>query len=328
MRNQNLMKKSQNLNGTLSTAERSRRLIPYVTYYVVDNDEDNDAQYQYQHQQKPNFNPITLRPPAKTIYYQNEKKPQHIIQQTNQHQHNHPTSNHLFLQHTTPEYLRFPSSSKFRRPIVIETSETPYTVQTEKANNYYYGYSQTSPRPIIKPNPIKYDHEFLPTIPPTPNPPLGLFSTKPKKLKRPQPKRPIIPMIPITTTTDKYGALNELLNGYDLGNKLSNKITAENIDSSIHTLSTVLNILQKEANVQVQPKIPKPVYRPDPIDEYDTGDEGNQGRPGIDYPTLSVIPKTSFDCKTQRYKGFFGDPETKCQVINIIFNIHFRIIIN
>ncbi|XP_077288017.1 uncharacterized protein LOC143912600 [Arctopsyche grandis] len=41
---------------------------------------------------------------------------------------------------------------------------------------------------------------------------------------------------------------------------------------------------------------------------------GTPGHPGIDYPTLSVIPTTSFDCKTQRYKGFFGDPETKCQV--------------
>lgn len=40
----------------------------------------------------------------------------------------------------------------------------------------------------------------------------------------------------------------------------------------------------------------------------------NSGKPGIDYPTLDVIPKTSFTCKDQRYKGFFGDPETNCQV--------------
>ncbi|XP_071454326.1 uncharacterized protein [Hetaerina americana] len=37
------------------------------------------------------------------------------------------------------------------------------------------------------------------------------------------------------------------------------------------------------------------------------------GRPGIDYPTLRTIPETSFSCKDQRYKGFFGDPETGCQ---------------
>lgn len=40
----------------------------------------------------------------------------------------------------------------------------------------------------------------------------------------------------------------------------------------------------------------------------------NTGRPGIDYPALAEIPETSFNCKEQRYKGFFGDPETNCQV--------------
>ena len=38
------------------------------------------------------------------------------------------------------------------------------------------------------------------------------------------------------------------------------------------------------------------------------------GRPGIDYPNYAEIPQTSFDCSEQRYKGFFGDPETNCQV--------------
>ncbi|KAK7867617.1 hypothetical protein R5R35_014812 [Gryllus longicercus] len=41
---------------------------------------------------------------------------------------------------------------------------------------------------------------------------------------------------------------------------------------------------------------------------------GTPGRPGVDYPTLASIPPTTFDCKSQRYKGFFGDPETHCQV--------------
>ncbi|KAJ8724468.1 hypothetical protein PYW08_015942 [Mythimna loreyi] len=47
-----------------------------------------------------------------------------------------------------------------------------------------------------------------------------------------------------------------------------------------------------------------------------TSDEegGTPGRPGLDYPILTTIPTTSFDCKTQRYKGFFADPETRCQV--------------
>ncbi|KAG5672875.1 hypothetical protein PVAND_002963 [Polypedilum vanderplanki] len=40
----------------------------------------------------------------------------------------------------------------------------------------------------------------------------------------------------------------------------------------------------------------------------------NNGRPGIDFPIFHEIPETSFSCKEQRYKGFFGDPETNCQV--------------
>lgn len=40
----------------------------------------------------------------------------------------------------------------------------------------------------------------------------------------------------------------------------------------------------------------------------------NTGIPGIDYPVYSEIPKTDFNCKDQRYKGFFGDPGTDCQV--------------
>ncbi|KAK0173097.1 hypothetical protein PV328_006341 [Microctonus aethiopoides] len=39
-----------------------------------------------------------------------------------------------------------------------------------------------------------------------------------------------------------------------------------------------------------------------------------QGRPDTDYPIYSVIPETNFNCKAQRYKGFFGDPSTRCQV--------------
>ncbi|CAK1579317.1 unnamed protein product [Parnassius mnemosyne] len=47
-----------------------------------------------------------------------------------------------------------------------------------------------------------------------------------------------------------------------------------------------------------------------------TSDEegGTPGRPDIDYPILTTIPQTKFNCKTQRYKGFFADPDTRCQV--------------
>lgn len=43
------------------------------------------------------------------------------------------------------------------------------------------------------------------------------------------------------------------------------------------------------------------------------------GIPGIDYPTLGDIPQTGFDCNKQRYKGFFADTDTKCQVSRYVF---------
>ncbi|XP_076766432.1 uncharacterized protein LOC143433160 [Xylocopa sonorina] len=39
-----------------------------------------------------------------------------------------------------------------------------------------------------------------------------------------------------------------------------------------------------------------------------------QGKANVDYPAYSTIPRTKFSCKEQRYKGFFGDPDTGCQV--------------
>ncbi|XP_035710088.1 uncharacterized protein LOC110852849 isoform X2 [Folsomia candida] len=38
------------------------------------------------------------------------------------------------------------------------------------------------------------------------------------------------------------------------------------------------------------------------------------GMPGVDYPIFDEIPVTGFDCAKQRYKGFFADIESKCQV--------------
>lgn len=44
-------------------------------------------------------------------------------------------------------------------------------------------------------------------------------------------------------------------------------------------------------------------------------DDGSiPGQPGLDYPILATIPPSNFECKAQRYKGFFADIETRCQV--------------
>lgn len=48
-----------------------------------------------------------------------------------------------------------------------------------------------------------------------------------------------------------------------------------------------------------------------------------RGEANVDYPAYSIIPVTKFSCKEQRYKGFFGDPETGCQVQFSIINFKF-----
>lgn len=46
-----------------------------------------------------------------------------------------------------------------------------------------------------------------------------------------------------------------------------------------------------------------------------------RGKPNVDYPAYADIPKTDFNCKEQRYKGFFGDPATGCQVSITFYKI-------
>ncbi|UYV60976.1 hypothetical protein LAZ67_1002973 [Cordylochernes scorpioides] len=53
-----------------------------------------------------------------------------------------------------------------------------------------------------------------------------------------------------------------------------------------------------------------------PVDE--DGDE-IPGRAGKDYPTLHVIPKTSFSC-SGRAQGYYADTETSCQVLFFLLN--------
>jgi hypothetical protein len=47
-----------------------------------------------------------------------------------------------------------------------------------------------------------------------------------------------------------------------------------------------------------------------------------RGKPHVDYPAYTDIPETEFSCKQQRYKGFFGDPATGCQVsLNLLIKL-------
>lgn len=58
-------------------------------------------------------------------------------------------------------------------------------------------------------------------------------------------------------------------------------------------------------------------YSLDPDIEPDAIDpevyQGVLGRPGVDFPVMTKIPKTNFNCG-QLGNGYFADLETSCQV--------------
>lgn len=135
--------------------------------------------------------------------------------------------------------------------------------------------------------------------------------------------------------TESPNHLEELLRKLQASNTLPQNLTPENIDNSIKTLVRILNVLKKHQKLSKRPIIVpdqeeivnnneseiqglnKDEYSPNTVIQTfpdNTHEGGTPGKPGIDYPALSSIPQTRFSCKTQRYKGFFGDPDTHCQV--------------
>lgn len=53
-------------------------------------------------------------------------------------------------------------------------------------------------------------------------------------------------------------------------------------------------------------------------DENQEGDySAIPGEPDIDYPILSEIPETSFDCTQQEFPGYYADVEARCQVFHV-----------
>lgn len=146
-----------------------------------------------------------------------------------------------------------------------------------------------------------------------------------------------VPTPPTTGREEDSNSLGQLLKKLQDSNTLPHTLTPDNIDNSIKTLVQILNSLKKHQ------KITRPIVVAEESDEYQDEDEGDKGdessledsddgsvthnfpantpeggtpgKPGIDYPALSSIPQTNFNCKTQRYKGFFADPDTNCQVI-------------
>lgn len=143
-------------------------------------------------------------------------------------------------------------------------------------------------------------------------------------------------------TFDDNQSLSQLLKKLQDSNHLPKTLTPNNIDNSIKTLIKILNNLKQSPNLAPDQHLQRPpqssaasvpdyndsqdyyydkVSASDPlINDADSGNHvdeqlgANSGTPGVDYPNLFEIPTTQFDCKEQRYKGFFGDPETRCQV--------------
>ncbi|XP_055852556.1 uncharacterized protein LOC129916566 isoform X2 [Episyrphus balteatus] len=200
----------------------------------------------------------------------------------------------------------------------------------------------SSPRPLYKNQPTLRLH----AISPTPRPAMVFVSTKPKhtqllptaapkpvKLKPSQQYSDSEPLPPKDPLPDlKTLSLAEILRKLQESNHLPQTLTPDNIDNSIRTLIRILHNLKGSQTI-----VDDPPQHHDQDYDYNNNnndeDEGtpaqqdlsasilpgakpgpNSGRPGIDYPNLDRIPVTSFDCQQQRYKGFFGDPETNCQV--------------
>ncbi|KYM89698.1 hypothetical protein ALC53_02010 [Atta colombica] len=73
--------------------------------------------------------------------------------------------------------------------------------------------------------------------------------------------------------------------------------------------------ISTEASLSQEYVAPNEVTRPGskiPLPALKYG--ATRGKPNVDYPAYATIPETKFSCKDQRYKGFFGDPATGCQV--------------
>lgn len=154
--------------------------------------------------------------------------------------------------------------------------------------------------------------------------PIIVYQQQPQQIQRPviflPPRQP-----------EKTTSLDTLLKKLQASNTLPQTLTTDNIDNSIKTLVKILSGLKKEQKftkpivvadetdyvdntAQAQPQSAEEEEQEEDLYPPDTVEGGTPGKPGVDYPALSSIPQTSFNCKTQRYKGFFGDPDTNCQV--------------
>ncbi|KAF5295117.1 hypothetical protein FQA39_LY13268 [Lamprigera yunnana] len=182
-------------------------------------------------------------------------------------------------------------------------------------------------RPIFVSNPVKLKNPEFITLQETPAYPSEELSLK------------TVPNhIQVTTSVENENlnspnSLSQILKNLQDSNILPHTLTPQNIDNSIKTLINILNTFKKDHKfthpivvADAEAGLHKDVIHTTNLENSNSADSiteifpantpegGTPGKPGIDYPILTHIPPTNFDCQTQRYKGFFADPATNCQV--------------
>jgi hypothetical protein len=201
----------------------------------------------------------------------------------------------------------------------------------------YYSQIKQEPKIVTHLEPVKIE------APPTPQF-VSIQSTAVEPIEEPVNEEYQLSVKPLPDLGES--SLGDILRKLQESNHLPKTLTPDNIDNSIRTLVKILNNLKASQVTRIPEH--NQVHVPQPNDDYDyseydshspeviqTGEPGpntglffenivvivyfidfifNIGRPGIDFPIYNEIPQTNFSCKEQRYKGFFGDPESGCQV--------------
>ncbi|EDW14426.2 uncharacterized protein Dmoj_GI24252 [Drosophila mojavensis] len=242
---------------------------------------------------------------------------------------------HLYKQQPTLRLQLVTPVHKYqatRRPVYISP---PTPSETVKITPKYVYVTSKPPAGAV--------HSEQPQAPP----PIKLKPIHKYAQERPHaPPRPSSALAPndIDQLPDiRTSSLAEILHKLQASNHLPQTLTPDNIDNSIKTLIRILQNLKRTQTIVTDPPQHHEIKPSSNLDyDYNTdSEEAHQtpaktaghvdadllnlkgpnkhpgpstGRAGIDYPNYAEIPKTSFECTQQRYKGFFGDPETNCQV--------------
>ncbi|KAL1506788.1 hypothetical protein ABEB36_006086 [Hypothenemus hampei] len=272
---------------------------------------------------------VTIRPntaPNSEVYYSPIKNPTILVRKPEKH-----------LKEPPKAYILIEPNPK--QPIALLRKSKPATIVDESYVAEKFVYPKTQSYQQQSPLYVQQEISYQRTPAPIEEPTIAVASPQPIQYQTIAPEPAVLTAytpinvahkteepnkyeaFPATTSAPvKSSSLAELLKYLQETNTLPNTLTPDNIDNSIKTLVKILNAL-KDRQKQQKPIVVQDEYEYENEADVDLGsdtlntpDGGTPGKPGVDYPALSNIPETTFNCKTQRYKGFFGDPDTNCQV--------------